>query len=169
MSHWRATCEPHEREARPARQRPARAARSFYTTRRPRGRRPLKGWPACERRAVPAEEGPSLARRRTVPCSMMSRWRDESQRAAAEGTRALRLALQQQQELGPETLEQQLRDNEECGTIGCPLDEVLRLDSGLAQANFGRFPGGRVPVVYAYAPQCGQTRPGERARKPSSF
>ena len=60
---------------------------------------------------MPADEGPSLARTRTVPCSMMSRLRDDSQRTAAESTRAPRLALEQQQELEPKTLEQQLKDN----------------------------------------------------------
>ena len=45
---------------------------------------------------MPADEGPSLARTRTVPCSMMSRLRDDSQRTAAE-------------------IEQQLKDNEACG------------------------------------------------------
>ena len=64
---------------------------------------------------MPADEGPSLARTRTVPCSMMSRLRDDSQRTAAESTRAPRLALEQQQELEPKTLEQQLKDNEACG------------------------------------------------------
>ena len=33
----------------------------------------------------------------------------------------------------------------------CPLDEVLRLDSGLAQANFGPVPGGRLPVGDGHA------------------
>ena len=46
---------------------------------------------------------------------MMSRLRDDSQRTAAESTRAPRLALEQQQELEPKTLEQQLKDNEACG------------------------------------------------------
>ena len=46
---------------------------------------------------------------------MMSRLRDDSQRTAAESTRAPRLALEQQQELKPKTLEQQLKDNEACG------------------------------------------------------
>ena len=45
----------------------------------------------------------------------MSRLRDDSQRTAAESTRAPRLALEQQQELEPKTLEQQLKDNEACG------------------------------------------------------
>ena len=31
----------------------------------------------------------------------------------------------------------------------CPLGEVLRLDSGLAQANFGPISGGRFPDVHA--------------------
>ena len=66
---------------------------------------------------MPADEGPSLARTRTVPCSMMSRLRDDSQRTAAESTRAPRLALEQQQELEPKTLEQQLKDNEACGLV----------------------------------------------------
>ena len=35
--------------------------------------------------------------------------------------------------------------------ISCPLDEVLRLDSGLAQANFGPISGGRFPDTHAYA------------------
>ena len=43
---------------------------------------------------------------------MMSRLRDDSQRTAAESTRAPRLALEQQQELEPVTLEQQLKGNE---------------------------------------------------------
>ena len=64
---------------------------------------------------MPADEGPSLARTRTAPRSMMSRLRDDSQRTAAESTRAPRLALEQQQELEPKTLEQQLKDNEACG------------------------------------------------------
>ena len=64
---------------------------------------------------MPAEEGPSLARTRTAPRSMMSRLRDDSQRTAAESTRAPRLALEQQQKLEPKTLEQQLKDNEACG------------------------------------------------------
>ena len=37
----------------------------------------------------------------------------------------------------------------------CPLDEVLRLENGLAQANFvsfGPVPGGQVPVRDGYAP-----------------
>ena len=41
----------------------------------------------------------------------------------------------------------------------CPLDEVLRLDSGLAQANFvsfGPVPGGQVPVRDGYAPGTGR-------------
>ena len=46
---------------------------------------------------------------------MMSRLRDDSQKTAAESTRAPRLALEQQQELEPKTLEQQLKDNEACG------------------------------------------------------
>ena len=33
----------------------------------------------------------------------------------------------------------------------CPLDEVLRLDSGLAEANFGPVPGGRLPVGDGHA------------------
>ena len=33
----------------------------------------------------------------------------------------------------------------------CPLGEVLRLDSGLAQANFGPVPGGRLPVGDGHA------------------
>ena len=40
----------------------------------------------------------------------------------------------------------------------CPLDEVLRLDSGLAQANFvsfGPVPGGQVPVRDGYAARTG--------------
>ena len=35
---------------------------------------------------MPAEEGPSLARTRTVPRSMMSRLRDDSQRTVAESS-----------------------------------------------------------------------------------
>ena len=33
----------------------------------------------------------------------------------------------------------------------CPLHEVLRLDSGLAQANFGPVPGGRLPAGDGHA------------------
>ena len=33
----------------------------------------------------------------------------------------------------------------------CPLGEVLRLDSGLARANFGPVPGGRLPAGGRYA------------------
>ena len=73
---------------------------------------------------MPADEGPSLARTRTVPCSMMSRLRDNSQRTAAESTRAPRLALEQQQELEPKTLEQQLKDNEACGYERAPLNFI---------------------------------------------
>ena len=62
-----------------------------------------------------------------------------------------------------------LDENYPLTKISCPLDEVLRLDSGLAQANFGRFPGGRFPVVYAYAPQREHMRHGASSRKPSSF
>ena len=36
-------------------------------------------------------------------------------------------------------------------SILCPLGEVLRLDSGLTQANFGPVPGGRLPVGDGYA------------------
>ena len=41
----------------------------------------------------------------------------------------------------------------------CPFDEVLRLDSGLAQANFvsfGPVPGGQVPVGDGYARGMGR-------------
>ena len=44
----------------------------------------------------------------------------------------------------------------------CPLDEVLRLESGLAQANFvsfGPVPGGRVPVRDGYAARGGRCGP----------
>ena len=37
----------------------------------------------------------------------------------------------------------------------CPLDEVLRLDSGLEQANFGTVPGGRLPAGGRYAARTG--------------
>ena len=40
----------------------------------------------------------------------------------------------------------------------CPLDEVLRLESGLAQANFvsfGPVPGGRLPAGGRYAARTG--------------
>ena len=40
----------------------------------------------------------------------------------------------------------------------CPLDEVLRLESGLVQANFvsfGPVPGGQVPVRDGYAARTG--------------
>ena len=52
----------------------------------------------------------------------------------------------------------------------CPLDEVLRLESGLAQANFvsfGPVPGGRVPVRDGYAARggrCGPPRGGDSRR-----
>ena len=65
---------------------------------------------------MPAEEGPSLARTRTVPRSMMSRLRDDSQRTVAESSL---------EEHGSYLLEEQLKDNEargegerERGTIG---------------------------------------------------
>ena len=37
------------------------------------------------------------------------------------------------------------------GRFPCPSGEVLRLDSGLAQANFGPVPGGRLPAGDGYA------------------
>ena len=61
----------------------------------------------------------SLAR--SVPRSTMDQLRNDSQRKA-ESTSAHRVALGQQQELEPESLEQQLKGNEACGyergTIG---------------------------------------------------
>ena len=61
----------------------------------------------------------SLAR--SVPRSTMDQLRNDSQRKA-ESTSAHRVALGQQQELEPESLEQQLKSNEACGyergTIG---------------------------------------------------
>ena len=54
-----------------------------------------------------------------------------------------------------------VRDENDMAIIFCPLGEVLRLDSGLAQANFGPVPGGRLPVGDGYAARggrCGPTR-----------
>ena len=65
---------------------------------------------------MPAEEGPSLARTRTVPRSVMSRLRDDSQRTVAESSRTTKTVSRSYM------LEQQLKDNEargyERGTIG---------------------------------------------------
>ena len=36
-----------------------------------------------------------------------------------------------------------VRDENDMVIILCPLDEVLRLDSGLVQTNFGPIPEGR--------------------------
>ena len=51
----------------------------------------------------------------------------------------------------------------------CPLDEVLRLDSGLAQANFGHVPGGRVGARDGHAHTQERTRMDVRSPNPSSF
>ena len=104
----------------PVKGRPASAARSFYKTRRPRGRRSVKGRPACERRAVPLEEGPSLARTRTVPRSMTSRLRDDSQRTVAHPSPDDRGGSRTTQTFSRSyMLEQQLKneDNETIGTL----------------------------------------------------
>ena len=42
-------------------------------------------------------------------------------------------------------------DSGSADKVLCPLGEVLRLDSGLAQANFGPIPGGRFPDTHAQA------------------
>ena len=79
----------------------------------------------------------SLAR--SVPRSTMDQLRNDSQRKA-ESTSAHRVALGQQQELEPESLEQQLKSNEACGyergTIGV-----------LSQAAVGGW-------IAAFAPCC---------------
>ena len=51
----------------------------------------------------------------------------------------------------------------------CSLDEVLRLDSGLAQANFGHVPGGRVGARDGHAHTQERTRMDVRSPNPSSF
>ena len=66
---------------------------------------------------MPAEEGPSLARTRTAPRSMMSRLRDDSdERASDESSRTTKTFARSYM------LEQQLKDNEargyERGTTG---------------------------------------------------
>ena len=48
-----------------------------------------------------------------------------------------------------------VRDENYPLTFLCPLGEVLRLDSGLAQANFGPVPGGRLPAGGRYAARTG--------------
>ena len=93
---------------------------------------------------MPADEGPSLARTRTVPCSMMSRLRDDSQRTAAESTRAPRLALEQQQELEPKTLEQQLKDNEAWVPHASECSELSELGASHALGS-PKFEAIRVP------------------------
>ena len=115
LSRWRTAEGP----ASPSKSRPARQRRSFYQTSRPRKKvrqRPASPRaPSCarERRAVPASAtADSLAR--SVPRSTMDQLRNDSQRKA-ESTSAHRVALGQQQELEPESLEQQLKGNEACG------------------------------------------------------